>query len=142
MDMNRVFYSKSDKTRRWHVIDATGLVIGRLATDVVELLRGKGNPDFTPHADTGDFVVVVNAEKAVFTGSKMTDKEYVWYTGFRSGQKRATAREKQARDHEFLVRHAVKGMMPRNKMADVQIKRLKIYKGSEHPHAQAQAAAQ
>lgn len=142
MDMNRVFYSKTEECKRkWHVVDATGLVIGRLATDVVALLRGKGNPDFTPHADTGDFVVVINADKAVFTGNKMADKEYVWYTGFRSGQKRATAREKSERDHEFLVRHAVKGMMPRNKMTDAQIKRLKIYKGSEHPHMQAQAAA-
>ena len=142
MDMNRVFYSKADEAaRRWHVVDAAGKVVGRLATDIVELLRGKGDPSFTPHADTGDFVVVINVEKAVLTGDKVTDKEYVWYTGWRSGQKRATVREKLERDHEFVLRHAVKGMMPRNKMANVQIKRLKIYKGSEHPHAQARAKA-
>lgn len=142
MDMNKTFFLRQeDADQQWHLIDATDMVIGRLASDVADILRGKNKVNYTPHTDNGDYVVVINAEKAVFTGAKMTGKEYVWYTGWRSGQRRATPTEKMARDHEFLINHAVKGMLPVNKIAREQIKRLKIYKGSEHPHkAQVEAS--
>jgi large subunit ribosomal protein L13 len=89
---------------------------------------------YTPHTDDGDYVVIINAEKAVLTGNKMEGKEYVWYTGWRSGQRRATPREKMARDHEFVINHAVKGMLPRNRLGAQQLRKLKVYAGAEHPH--------
>lgn len=135
MDMNKTFFRRQeDVDRRWHVIDATDMVIGRLASEAADILRGKNKVSYTPHTDDGDYVVVINSDKAVFTGNKMDGKEYVWYTGWRSGQRRATPIEKLARDHEYLINHAVKGMLPVNKIARQQIKRLKIYQGAEHPH--------
>jgi len=135
MDMNKAFFLKAeDHTPTWHLIDATGKVVGRLASDIAILLRGKQDPSFTPHTDGGDYVVVINADKLVLTGDKLTGKEYVWYTGWRSGQKRATPREKMARNPEFVLQHSVEGMLPKNKIARQQIRRLKIYMGSEHPH--------
>ena len=135
MNMNKAFFLKTaNRDPRWHVIDAAGKVVGRLATEIADKLRGKDEVFFTPHIDSGDYVVVVNAEKIVFTGDKMSDKEYVWYTGFMGGQKKATPLEKLRKDPEFIIRHAVKGMLPKNILADAQIKKLKIYVGSEHPH--------
>lgn len=135
MDMNKTFFlAQEDADPRWYVIDATDKVIGRLASEAADILRGKNKVNYTPHTDNGDYVVVINADKAVFTGDKMAGKEYVWYTGWRSGQRRATPIEKKARDHEFLINHAVKGMLPVNKIARQQIKRLKIYDGAVHPH--------
>lgn len=136
MDMNKTFFAKKEQhTPRWHLIDATDKVVGRLATEVADILRGRIDPTYTPHADCGHYVVVINADKAVLTGAKETEKEYVWYTGYRSGQKRATVTEKKARSHEFVIKHAVEGMLPKNKLADRQMNRLKIYAGTEHPHA-------
>lgn len=136
MDMNRTFFLKKElHVPRWHLIDATGKVVGRVASEIADKLRGKDEAYYTPHCDSGDYVVVINAEKAVLTGNKLKGKEYVWYTGWRGGQKSATAEQKVERDHEFLIRHAVKGMLPNNKLADRQINRLKIYVGAEHPHA-------
>lgn len=135
MDMNKTFFNKKEQhVTKWHVIDAAGKVVGRLATEIADILRGKNEPQYTPHADCGAYVVVINADKLVLTGDKFTDKEYVWYTGWRGGQRRATPREKTVRDHEFVLRHAVNGMLPRNKLSCRQINRLKIYKGAEHPH--------
>lgn len=138
MDMNKTFYLSTDqceKNRVWHVIDATDKVVGRLATEIADLLRGRGKVEFANHTDCGDYVVVVNAEKVVFTGDKMTGKEYVWYTGWRSGQRRATPTQKMARDVEYVINAAVDGMLPKNKLARQQIKRLNIYAGPQHPHA-------
>lgn len=136
MDMNRAFFLKNEKRDpRWYLIDAKGKVVGRLATEIADKLRGKDEVFYTPHTDSGDYVVVINADKVVFTGDKMEDKEYVWYTGFMGGQKKATPKEKLQRDPAFIIRHAVKGMLPKNKLANAQIKKLKIYTGSEHPHA-------
>ncbi|KKT02244.1 MAG: 50S ribosomal protein L13 [candidate division TM6 bacterium GW2011_GWF2_43_17] len=135
MDMNTAFRLKAETFKpTWVCIDAAGKVIGRLATEIADILRGKNDPRFTPHADVARYVVVINSEKAVFTGDKMTDKEYVWYTGWRSGQKRMAPWEKLQRDHEFVIRSAVRGMLPKNKIARQQIRRLKIYTGPEHPH--------
>lgn len=135
MDMNRAFFLKKEQhIPRWHVIDASGKVVGRLATEIADILRGKDEAFYTPHCDSGDYVVVVNADKVEFTGDKMEDKEYVWYTGWRSGRRTASPREKHVRDQEFIIRTAVKGMLPKNKLARQQIGRLKIYAGAEHPH--------
>ncbi|HBL98474.1 TPA: 50S ribosomal protein L13 [Candidatus Dependentiae bacterium] len=133
--MNRTFYLKTGERKpQWHVIDAAGKVAGRLATEIAALLRGKKDPSYTPHIDAGDYVIVINSNQVVLTGDKLTGKEYVWYTGWRSGQRRATPQNKMDRCHEFVIQHAVKGMLPNNKLADAQIKRLKIYPGAEHPH--------
>lgn len=137
MDMNKAFYLKTeDRNPRWHLLDADGEVVGRFATKIADLLRGKGKVDYTPHTDSGDYVVVLNVEKIRFTGDKMEDKEYTWYTGWMGGQKSATAAEKLKKDPGFLLEHAVKGMLQKeNRIARKQIKRLKLFKGTEHPHA-------
>ena len=137
MDMNKAFFLRTeDRSPRWHLIDATDKVTGRLATIIADLLRGKGKVDYTPHADSGDYVVVINADKIALTGDKMADKEYVWYTGWMGGQKKATAAEKMKKDPSFVIMHAVKGMLQKEqRMARKQIKRLLVYAGSQHPHA-------
>lgn len=136
MDMNKAFFLKTaQRDPRWHLIDAAGKVVGRLATEIADKLRGKDEVFFTSHIDSGDYVVVINADKVVFTGDKMTDKEYVWYTGWMGGQKRMSAKEKMKREPRFVIEHAVKGMLPKNKLANNQIKKLKVYAGEEHPHA-------
>jgi large subunit ribosomal protein L13 len=142
MDMNKAFFlRKEDVKPRWVLIDGAGKVVGRVATEIADILSGKKEVTYTPHATQENYVVVINAEKIEFTGNKMEGKEYVWYTGYRSGQKSATPREKMARDHEFVLRHAVKGMLRRNKVSNAEIKHLKIYAGAEHPHKGQIAAA-
>ncbi len=142
MNMNKIFFLRTeDRNPRWHVIDAKNKVVGRLATEVADILRGKVKPSYTPHSDAGDYVVVINAEKIVFTGDKMRDKEYVWYTGYIGGQKSLTARQVMAKDPARVFMHAVKGMMGSTKLGKEQLKKLKIYAGAEHPH-QAQIATQ
>ena len=137
MDMNRAFFEKTaERDPRWHLIDASGKVVGRLATEIANLLRGKGKPEYTPHNDSGDYVVVINAEKVVFTGDKLEDKEYIWHTGWMGGQKVATPKEKLQKDPAFLIMHAVKGMLQKeNRIARKQLTRLNVYAGSAHPHA-------
>jgi len=125
----------SDDLRQWHLIDADGAVLGRLAVQVANLLRGRNKPVFTPHMDTGDFVVVINAEKVRVTGKKETDKEYMTYSGWRGGQKYrsvATVREKHP---EELIHRAVKGMVPKNRLGRQLLTKLKVYKGATHPHS-------
>lgn len=135
MDMNKAFFMKKEAVKtEWHVIDAANKVVGRLATEIADILSGKRTVTYTPHTDTDAYVVVINAEKAVLTKDKMDSKEYVWYTGYRGGQKTATPREKLERSHEFVIRHAVRGMLRKNTMGGYQIGRLKIYNGTEHPH--------
>ena len=118
---------------KWHVIDASDKVLGRLATRVASLLMGKTKPTFTPHVDAGDFVIVVNAEKVKFTGNKWARKEYRWYTGY-PGQRAVTAETRRERQPELIIHEAVRRMLPKNKLANKMITKLKIYAGSEHPH--------
>src|SRR3989441_12773533 len=121
--------------RKWHVIDANGAVLGRLATQVANILRGKDKPVFTPHLDAGDFVVVINAEKVVLTGKKETAKRYMTYSGWRGGEKYTSVAQVRSRHPEKLITHAVKGMVPKNRLGRVLMTKLKVYKGSAHPHA-------
>ncbi len=120
--------------RRWHVVDAEGQTLGRLATRIADVLRGKDKPVYTPHVDTGDFVVVVNAEKIAVTGKKLDDKIYYRHTGYPGGIKQRTLREQLERRPTEVLRVAVKGMLPKNKLAARQLVKLKIYAGPEHPH--------
>jgi large subunit ribosomal protein L13 len=121
-------------TREWYLVDAEGQTLGRLATQIADRLRGKGKPQYTPHVDTGDFVIVVNAEKIAVTGKKLEDKVYYRHSGYPGGLKTRTLREQLDRRPTEVLRKAVKGMLPRNKLARQQITKLKIYAGPEHPH--------
>ena len=121
--------------RKWHVVDASGKVLGRLAVQVADILRGKNKPIFAPHLDAGDFVVVVNAEKVVLTGKKETDKEFMSYSGWKGGEKYVTVEQVRARHPERLILHAVKGMIPKNRLGDRLLTKLKVYKGAAHPHS-------
>ncbi len=125
---------EGDVREKWFVADADGAVLGRLASGVAARLRGKHNPLFTPHADTGDFVIVVNAKKVRLTGNKWVQKEYHHHTGYIGGLKTATAREVLEKRPEELIRHAVKGMLPKNKLGSRLFRKLKVYAGSSHPH--------
>jgi large subunit ribosomal protein L13 len=120
--------------RRWYVVDAEGQNLGRLATRIADTLRGKNKPQFTPHVDTGDFVVVVNAEKITVTGKKLDEKIYYRHSGYPGGLKQRTLREQLDRRPTEVLRTAVKGMLPKNKLAARQLTKLKIYAGPEHPH--------
>lgn len=124
----------SDVTRKWYVIDASDATLGRVATRVATLLTGKGKPQFTPHIDCGDYVIIVNADNLVVTGKKLTDKVYYRHTGFPGGIKDATLAEKMAKDSTDVIYKAVRGMIPANKLRDERLKRLKIYAGTEHNH--------
>jgi len=135
MDMNKSFMlRKEDRAPKWHLIDATDKVLGRLSTEIANILRGKDKPEFTPHADAGDYVVVINCTKIKLTGKKWTDKIYHFYSGWRSGLKNQSARELSKRDPSRLIMHSVKGMLPKNKLSDKLITKLKVYPGAEHPH--------
>jgi large subunit ribosomal protein L13 len=120
--------------RRWFVVDADGKTLGRLATQIADTLRGKHKAEYTPHVDTGDFVVVVNAEKIAVTGKKLEDKKYYRHSGYPGGLRERTLREELDRRPTEVLRKAVKGMLPRTRLARAQIKKLKIYAGPEHPH--------
>jgi large subunit ribosomal protein L13 len=122
-------------TRDWYLVDADGQILGRLATQIADTLRGKRKPIFTPHVDTGDFVVVVNAEKIAVTGSKLDQKRYYRHSGYPGGLRSRTLREQLERRPTEVLRTAVKGMLPKNKLARHQITKLKIYAGPDHPHA-------
>ncbi len=120
--------------RNWLVVDANGQTLGRLATQIADALRGKRKPEYTPHCDTGDFVVVVNCEKIQVTGNKRSEKRYYRHSGFPGGLKSRTFEEMIERKPEEVIRHAVKGMLPRNRLARKQLTKLKVYAGPEHPH--------
>jgi large subunit ribosomal protein L13 len=121
--------------RRWYVVDAEGQTLGRLATRIADTLRGKDKPQYTPHVDTGDFVIVVNAEKIAVTGKKLDEKRYYRHSGYPGGLRSRTLREQLDRQPTEVLRKAVKGMLPRNRLARTQITKLKIYAGPEHPHS-------
>ena len=120
--------------RDWVIVDASGKTLGRLATQIADRLRGKGKPQFTPHVDTGDFVIVVNAEKIAVTGNKLDEKIYYRHSGYPGGLRERTLREQLARQPTEVLRKAVKGMLPRNKLGRAQLTKLKIYAGPDHPH--------
>lgn len=124
-----------DRQRDWYVVDAEGQTLGRLSTQIADVLRGKRKPTYTPHTDVGDFVVVVNAEKIVVTGNKRTQKRYWRHSGYPGGIRSRTLEEMLDRKPEDVIRLAVKGMLPRNKLARKQLLKLKVYAGPEHPHA-------
>lgn len=137
--MNTLSYkTKSAKPaevqRQWYVVDARTAPIGRLCTQIASVLRGKHKPSYTPHVDTGDYVIVLHAEKARFTGAKMDQKTYLTYSGYPGGQKSATAKEIMAKKPTALVEYAVRGMLPKTKLGRAMIKKLFIYTGEEHPH--------
>ena len=121
--------------RKWYVVDATDMVLGRLSSQVAAILRGKNKPIFTPHVDTGDCVIIVNAAKVRLTGNKLADKTHIHHTGYPGGLKEITFEKLQAKDPEEIIRHAVKGMMPKGPMGRQMYKKLKVYAGPEHKHA-------
>ena len=120
--------------RKWHVIDADGAVLGRLAVQVADILRGKNKPVYTPHLDAGVFVVVINAEKVRLTGKKETAKTFMSYSGWKGGEKYTTVAQVRAKQPERLIMHAVKGMIPKNRLGDVLLTKLKVFKGDKHDH--------
>ncbi|NQT14346.1 MAG: 50S ribosomal protein L13 [Planctomycetes bacterium] len=122
-----------DLEQKWWLVDAADKVVGRLASDIAVILMGKHRPTYTPHVDTGDFIVVINAEKVVFTGKKWDLKKYTWYTGY-TGQKSETARERMAKKPEKILTEAVRRMLPKNKLASKMLAKLKVYTGEQHPH--------
>lgn len=135
--MKTFFQSKEDavKNRKWVVVDADGQVVGRLASKIASILRGKTKGTFTPHNDGGDFVVVINAEKIEFTGRKSENKIYHKHTGYIGSVKSITAGKLLASKPEQVIRQAVQGMLPKNPLGRAQLSKLKVYKGTEHPHA-------
>ena len=131
----KTYLPKIDVQRRkWRVVDADGAVLGRLAVQVANLLRGKDKPVFAPHLDAGEFVVVINAEKVRVTGKKEENKKFMTYSGWKGGEKYTTVAEVRARHPERLITHAVKGMIPKNRLGDRLLTKLKVYRGPAHPH--------
>jgi large subunit ribosomal protein L13 len=126
--------------RKWHVVNADGAILGRLAVQVANILRGKNKAIYTPHLDAGDFVVVINAEKVKVTGKKEMAKEFMSYSGWKGGEKYASVAQVRAKHPEKLITHAVRGMVPKNRLGRVLMTKLKVYKGAEHPHSAQQPA--
>jgi large subunit ribosomal protein L13 len=124
----------TDVTRKWYVIDASEVPLGRLATVAATLLTGKGKPMFTPHIDCGDYLIVINADKLIVTGKKVEDKKYYRHSQYPGSLKEASLREKMAKDSRLVVEHAIRGMLPVNKLRDGRLARLKIYGNSDHQH--------
>ena len=132
----KTFVANSETRQRdWYVVDAEGQTLGRLATEIANVLRGKNKPQYTPHVDTGDFVIVVNAEKVVVTGRKAEQKVYRRHSGYPGGLKETSYARMLERQPTEILRKAVKGMMPKSRLARQQLRKLKIYAGPEHPHA-------
>jgi large subunit ribosomal protein L13 len=121
--------------KRWWLFDADGVVLGKLSVKIANILRGRDKPLYTPHMDCGDFVVVINAEKVKLTGNKDRAKEYMFYSGYQGGEKYVPASRMREKRPEFLLEHAVRGMLPKNRLSEQLISKLKVYGGSEHPHA-------
>lgn len=125
---------KEDVQREWYVVDAQGQKVGRLCTQIARILRGKHKPSYTPHVDGGDYVIVLNADKVTFTGSKWSQKTYQRYSGYPGGQKERSAAEMLAKKPEAIVENAVRGMLPKSKLGRAMFKKLFVYTGDEHPH--------
>jgi large subunit ribosomal protein L13 len=126
--------------RKWHVIDANGAILGRLAVQIADTLRGKNKPVYTPHLDAGDFVVVINAEKVALTGKKETDKLFMTYSGWKGGEAYRSVAQIRAKHPEKLITHAVRGMVPKNRLGRKLMTKLKVFSGDKHPHAAQQPA--
>ncbi len=133
--MKTFMAKKEEQKPRWYVVDANGKVLGKVAVTVANILRGKVKPTFTSHIDTGDFVVVVNAEKVVLTGKKETDKQYMTYSQYPGKEKRFSPKDLRAKHPEDLINRAVHGMIPKNRLGRAMITKLKVYRGAVHPHA-------
>ncbi|MFC2638455.1 MAG: 50S ribosomal protein L13 [Mitsuokella sp.] len=125
----------SNIERKWYVVDAEGQTVGRLAAEVAKVLRGKNKPTYTPHVDTGDYVIVINAEKVRFTGKKLTDKTYFRHSGYQGGTTFTAAGHMLERFSERVLEHAIKGMLPKNRLGAQMYRKLSVYAGPEHPHA-------
>ena len=121
--------------QKWYVVDAEGQNVGRLASNIASVLRGKHKPSYTPHVDTGDYIILLNADKVRFTGNKLADKVYLTYSGYPGGQKSTTAKEVMDKKPLRIMESAVRGMLPKTKLGRAMIKKLFLYEGSEHPHA-------
>lgn len=133
--MRTTYMAKANEVeRKWYVVDASGQTLGRLASEVATLLRGKHKPIFTPHVDTGDYVIIVNADKIQLTGKKLTDKMYYHHSGYPGGLKQRTAQEMLEKRPEKMIELAVKGMLPKNRLGRRMFKKLFVYRGPEHPH--------
>lgn len=133
--MKSFMASPSTVERKWYVVDAEGKTLGRLASEVVNVLRGKKKPIYTPHIDTGDYVIVVNADKVVTTGKKLEQKKYYHHSEYVGGMKEATLKEMMQKKPEFVITHAVKGMLPKGPLGRQMLKKLHVYAGPEHNHA-------
>lgn len=132
--MKTTFVRKEDVDRKWYVIDARGQVVGRLAVEIAKRLRGKHKACYTPHIDTGDYIIVVNADKIRFTGNKLEDKLYYRHSGYPGGLKTITAKKLLQKKPERILEHAVKGMLPKNRLGRRMLSKMKVYAGPEHPH--------
>jgi large subunit ribosomal protein L13 len=133
--MNTFMASPKTIDRKWYVVDAAGLTLGRLSSEVAKVLRGKNKPTFTPHIDTGDYVIIVNAEKIVVTGKKLDQKLYYSHSDYIGGFKSTTLKEMLAKKPDQVLRHAVKGMLPKGPLGNQMLSKLHVYAGPEHPHA-------
>ena len=135
MTTNTTYMAKpGEVAAKWYLVDASGMVLGRLSVKLAMILMGKHRPEYTPHVDTGEFVVVINAERIKLTGAKWTQKQYDWYTGHPGGYKSINAREMLAKHPEKLLQESVRRMLPKNKLAMHMLTKLKVYAGSSHPH--------
>lgn len=132
--MNTFMANAQNVERKWYVVDADGMVLGRIATQVANILRGKTKPIYTPHVDTGDYVIIINADKAILTGKKLDQKVYYHHSGYAGGLKETKYRNLMAEKPEFAVRHAIEGMLPKGPLGRKMAKKLFVYAGSEHPH--------
>lgn len=133
--MRTISAKKETVERKWLIVDVSGKTLGRAATQIATILRGKHKPDYTPHVDTGDFVIVLNAEKIAVTGHKMTDKHYYHHTGYPGGIKSVSLEEQLEKHPDRVITHAVQGMLPKTKLGRAMMKKLKVYAGEDHPHA-------
>jgi large subunit ribosomal protein L13 len=132
--MKTLLLKKEEVQPNWYVVDATGQVLGRLAVRIANALRGRNKPNYTPHVDNGDFVVVINAEKIALTGKKEEQNEYMFYNGYVGRERYRSLSEMRKRHPEFIIEHAVRGMLPKNRIARRMFTKMKVYTGSEHPH--------
>lgn len=139
--MKTYLANKETTKRDWVIVDAKDQVLGRLAVKVANLLRGRDKPTYTPHVDTGNFVVVINADKIVLTGKKTEQKKYMFYSGYVGGEKYLSVTQMQERRPDFVVKHAVKGMLPKNRLARKMLTKLRVFAGEEHPHEAQQPKA-
>ena len=131
----KTFLAKKETVQpKWHIIDAEGQVLGRMAVKIANVLRGRHKTTYTPHVDTGDYVIVVNAEKFVVTGKKDEQKKYMFFSGYVGGESYRSLTEQRTRNPQFIIEHAVKGMLPKNRLAAKMLTKLKIFAGEEHPH--------